>query len=84
MTIVNGQVKLWKNLYNLPYLMLGKIDKINNTKIGAIDLETYGSENDSRGLGFHTVYAAGIALQTGCYKDYLIEPNTGLNNGDDI
>jgi len=84
MTIVNGKVKFWEKIYNFPNMMLGKTDKNLNNKIGAIDLETYGTDVESGGLGIHNVYAAGIALQTGYYKDYFIDPNTALNNGDDI
>jgi len=84
MNIVNGKVKFWEKLYNFPNFMLPYIDQNHNTKIGAIDLETYGSEGEAGGLGIHKVYAAGIALQTGYYQDYFIDHNTGLNNADDI
>jgi hypothetical protein len=46
-------------------MIKGYIEKNHNTKIGAIDLETYGSEPQYGGLGIHNVYAGGVALQTG-------------------
>lgn len=42
--IVNGNVIFWDKLYNFPDMIIGYTEKNHNTKFGAIDLETQGSE----------------------------------------
>ena len=63
---------------------MGYTDKNYNNKIGAIDFKTYGNHPVSGGLGKLSVFFGGVALNTGYYEDYIIDPSKGLNNGDDI
>lgn len=82
--IDNGDIKFWEKIYNFPDMIMGYTDKNYNNKIGAIDFETYGNHPVSGGLGKLSVFSGGVALNTGYYEDYIIDPSKGLNNGDDI
>lgn len=59
------------NFYSFP---LQNKSKILNTKIGTIDLETFGSNS---GLGYHQVYAGGWAIKNKTQLFYLKPKETG-------
>nr|YP_010555481.1 DNA polymerase [Ramaria rubella]UYR22230.1 DNA polymerase [Ramaria rubella] len=63
-------------------MLMAYADKVQDTKIGSLDLETYGSEQD--GLGKFTVYAGGCALSDGYKALYYNDKDKGLNSGEDI
>ena len=65
-------------------MIMGYTDKNYNNKIGATDFKTYGNHPVSSGLGKLSVFSGDIALNTGYYKDYIIDPFKGLNNDDNI
>ena len=57
-------------------------DKAIDTKIGAVDLETYSS--DENGIGNLEVYAGGIALNGGYKQIYYLDSQKGLISGNDL
>ena len=60
--------------YNFDSFPLQNKSKILNTKIGTIDLETFGSNS---GLGYHQVYAGGWAIKNKTQLFYLKPKETG-------
>jgi len=82
--IHNGNIKYWEKIYDFQDMLFTSTDQIVDTRIGTLDLETYGDNLMGSGLGRLSVYAGGIALNTG-YKDIkYIEPNNGITNGDEL
>ena len=80
--ISNGSVMFYEKFYNFPDMIMSQNDKIRDHKIGALDLETYSSEEN--GLGKLEVYAGGCALSDGYQNFYYRNEEEGLNSGRDI
>ena len=82
--IHNGQIKYWERIYDFQDMLFTSIDQVVDTRIGTLDLETYGDNLMGSGLGRLSVYAGGIALNTG-YKDIkYIDTKNGITNGDEL
>ena len=73
--VEDGKIAYCNIKYNFSDMMFKYQDKNKNSKIGAIDLETYGSKEF--GLGNLSVYAGGIALNDGYKALYYIDPERG-------
>jgi len=80
--INNGKVKYWERLYNFQDMLLGDKNSTPDTKIGSLDLETFGS--NVAGLGELSVYAGGCALNTGYNKKYYLDSDNGINSGEEL
>nr|QWO71469.1 DNA polymerase [Termitomyces titanicus] len=78
----NGKVQFWEKYYSFPDMLMPTSDKKRDTKIGSIDLETYGK--DGNGFGEHSVYAGGIALNDGYKQLYYLDNEWGINSGADL
>nr|QWO71460.1 DNA polymerase [Termitomyces sp. T132]QWO71465.1 DNA polymerase [Termitomyces sp. T8] len=77
----NGKVQYWEKYYSFPDMLMPSSDKKRDTKIGSLDLETYGK--DGNGFGEHSVYAGGIALNDGYKQLYYLDLDNewGIKSG---
>lgn len=82
--IRDGKVLYWERLYNFQDMIMPYNDKIKDTRIGTLDLETYGDSSLGGGLGNLNVYAGGCALNTGYKSLYYIDKDKDIHSGDDI
>jgi len=82
--IHNGNIKYWERLYEFQDMLFSYGDKKVDTRIGTLDLETYGDSLMGIGLGQLSVYAGGIALITGYKKLYYIDNNNGIKTGKEL
>lgn len=80
--IVNGEISYLERSYDFPDIRFATREEKRNTKIGAIDLETY-ALNSKSGLGVQEVYAGGWAVSGKGEQSFIID-NQELKTGTDI
>ena len=68
--VENGVVSYWERYYQFSDMLMSYNDKVQNYKIGSLDLETYSSEGN--GYGELQVYAGGCALSDGWTQCVLL------------
>ena len=61
--VEKGVVSYWEKYYHFSDMLMSYNDKVQNHKIGSLDLETYSSQGN--GYGQLQVYAGGCALSDG-------------------
>ena len=80
--IEKGIVSYYEQINTFPHLRLSLPDQIYNSKIGVLDFETY-STNEN-GIGKHSVYSGGWAINNGNKKTYYIDSNSKITNSNSL